>query len=102
VLRVQATAGAGIRELADAIDAFRVATGGQREDRRRASAVFRLRALLGDRFLQFLDEQVLGSGELDAYAASIVRRETSHYAAAAELLHRALGIARRAAGTGAA
>ena len=64
VLRTQATTGAGVPELAAAIDAFRAHAAGQQVERRRVRHEFRLwnwcRAAS-----DYVNTQVLGAGELD-------------------------------------
>jgi LAO/AO transport system kinase len=91
VLRTEATAQKGVAELADAIERFRAATADARTDRRRERAAFRLRDTLTHRFLQVLEQDVLGEGELDAYHVRIADREVDPDSVAAEILARALG-----------
>jgi len=63
IVKTQATTGQGVADLLAAVEAFR-ATRHQSGVRRRSRAEFRLRELLGHRFLQHLEQHVLGPGEL--------------------------------------
>ncbi|MEK6631192.1 MAG: methylmalonyl Co-A mutase-associated GTPase MeaB [Acidobacteriota bacterium] len=90
VLRTQATTGAGVPELAAAIDAFRAHAAGQQVERRRVRHEFRLRELVSSRFLDYVDTQVLGSGELDRLLDQIAERALDPYTASTQILDRAL------------
>jgi LAO/AO transport system kinase len=90
VLRTVATANQGLVALADALDRFRTATAAQHEQRRRERAAFRLQETIAGQFLRLVETRVLGAAELDDYRERIARRELDHYAAAAEILDRAL------------
>ena len=59
--------------------------------RQRARTEFRLRQLLCERCLDWVERTVLGPGELGAVVDRIVRREIDPYSAASELLARAAG-----------
>ncbi len=91
ILRTEATTGRGVHELLDTIGRFREHTRGTQGDRRRARAEFRLRELLGRRFMQHVEEQVLKPGEFAALLDRIAARETDPYTATADLIRRALG-----------
>jgi LAO/AO transport system kinase len=105
VLRTEATAGKGIAELLDAIERFRARGGDELEERRKLRAAFRLRELLGERFLQHVEGGdggasgaggagaaggVLKAGEMDAYIQRIAGRELDPYTAVDEIMGRAL------------
>jgi len=108
VLRTEATAGKGIAELLEAIERFRARGGDELESRRKLRAAFRLRELLGERFLQHVEGEtggVLKAGEMDAYIQRIAGRELDPYTAVDEIMRRALSggsIASPAKGGGAA
>ena len=67
---------------------FRSAT---RQSRLQARQEFRLRELLGRRFLAHVEANVLGPGEFDALVGRIARRELDPYTAASGVMARALG-----------
>jgi LAO/AO transport system kinase len=90
VLRTEATAGRGVRELLDAIERFRSHTPVDRGTRRRARAEWRLRELLSQRFLDHVERAVLAPGEFDRILAEIVARELDPYTAADRVVARAL------------
>jgi LAO/AO transport system kinase len=91
ILRTEATTGRGVPELLDTIERFREHTRDTQGDRRRARAEFRMRELLGRRFIQYVEEQVLKPGEFAALLDRIAARETDPYTATADLIKRALG-----------
>ena len=70
IVKTEATTGKGIPELVDQIERFRAHTAGNSGSRRRARAEWRMRELLGQRFLQHVEERVLAAGEFDATARS--------------------------------
>lgn len=90
VLRTVATTGAGIADLLATIDRFRERTGEALGGRRRTRAEWRLREILGHRFMQFLEKSVLAPGEFDRLLDRITARETDPYAAAESVLSRAV------------
>jgi LAO/AO transport system kinase len=89
VLRTEATTGRGIPELADAIEKFRQHSESTQGDRRRARAEFRLRELLGERFLRLVESR-LDPGALEAFATRIANRELDPYTATDDIMSRAL------------
>lgn len=91
VVRTTATTGAGIEALWEAIERFRAHPDAARLTRRRGRAEFRLRELLGQRFLRFVETAVLGPGELEEYYERIAARAVDPYTAADALMTRALG-----------
>jgi LAO/AO transport system kinase len=91
VLRTVATTGAGVPELVAMIDRYRAETAATLGQRRRARAEWRLREVLGRTFMQHLDAHVLAPGEFDRILDRIAAREIDPYAAADDVLARALG-----------
>jgi len=89
VIKTVATTGAGVPELVTAIDAFRARSAATDADRRRSRSEYRLRELVSQRFMDFLEHQVLSPGELPALVDRIAARDIDPYSAARELLARA-------------
>jgi LAO/AO transport system kinase len=89
VLRTEATTGKGVPELADAIEKFREHSQNTQGDRRRTRAEFRLRELLGERFLKHVESR-LDPGALEAFATRIANRELDPYTATDDIMSRAL------------
>jgi LAO/AO transport system kinase len=94
VLRTVATTGTGVVELVDTIDRFRAQQGEGLVERRRARAEWRLREVLGRRFMQHLEAEVLAPGEFDRLLEAIASRATDPYTVAGDILAR--GVARSA------
>jgi len=90
VLRTEATTGTGVAALLETIQRFRAHTVGTQGSRRRARAEYRLRELLGHRFLTHVETHVLGAGELDATLDRIAARDLDPYTAVDAILRRAL------------
>ena len=90
IVKTVATSGAGIPELVAAIDAFRTHSAGAQAARRKARSEYRLRELISHRFMEHLERDVLGAGELGSMVDRIAARELDPYTAANELLARAL------------
>jgi LAO/AO transport system kinase len=90
IVKTEAATGRGVPELLAAIDAFRAHTAGAQGQRRRARAEYRLRELLGHRFLQHVEHRVLAAGELDAILSRMAGRELDPYTAADDIMARAL------------
>jgi len=91
VLKTVATTGAGVSELVAAIAQFRAHSAGVQATRRRTRSEFRLRELISHRFMDHLEREVLGAGELGSMVDRIAARELDPYTAASALLARALG-----------
>jgi LAO/AO transport system kinase len=91
ILKTEATTGRGVAELLDTIERFREHTKGTQGARRRARAEFRLRELLGRRFMRHVEDQVLKPGEFDDLLDRIAARETDPYTATADIIKRAIG-----------
>ena len=98
IVRTIATSGTGVDELLRAIWAFRehaallpMATSlSVQEGRRRACSEAHLRRIVSQRFIERLEQQVLGVGELAAIVDRIAAREIDPYTAASDLLSRAI------------
>lgn len=93
IVRTQATTGAGLPELLDAIDTFRASSAAHRASRQRARHEYRLRELLAARFLDFVDRRVFGPGDFDALVARVAARDIDPYSAAGQVLARVVGLA---------
>jgi LAO/AO transport system kinase len=91
ILKTVATAGKGVKELVDTIWAFRVHSQRTQTARRRTRSEYRLRELVSQRFMDYLERKVLVDGELGAVVERIAAREIDPYSAASELLNRAIG-----------
>jgi GTPase len=89
VIKTVATTGAGVPELITAIDAFRARSAATDADRRRSRSEYRLRELVSQRFMDFLEHRVLSPGELSALVDRIAARDIDPYSAARELLAKA-------------
>ena len=94
IVRTEATTGKGVPELLEAIGRFRSHTASSLGSRRRARAEWRMRELLAQRFLQFVERDVLESGEFDRTLDQIAARDIDPYTAAAGILRRALNLKR--------
>ena len=90
VLKAIATTGAGVPELVDMVESFRAHSKGAQADRRRSRSEYRLRELVSQRFMDYLERHVLASGEMAATVDRIASREIDPYTAAAGLLDRAI------------
>ena len=90
VMRTVATSGAGVAELVAMIDRFREHTAASQIERRRTRAEWRLREILGRRFMQHLEQSVLAAGEFDRLLDRIAARDVDPYAAAESVIGRAL------------
>jgi LAO/AO transport system kinase len=90
IVKTEATSGKGIPELVEAIERLRAHTAGNSGSRRRARAEWRMRELLGQRFLQHVEESVLTAGEFDTTLDRIAARELDPYTAVDAIIARAL------------
>jgi LAO/AO transport system kinase len=95
ILKTEATAGKGTTELADAIDRFRAHMAPLQEERRRARAEWRVRELLADRFVQHIEDRVLGAGEFDRLLDRIAARDTDPYTVVDDILRRSINSTRK-------
>jgi LAO/AO transport system kinase len=91
VLKTIATTGAGVSELVSAIERFRAHSRGTEAARRKTRSEYRLRELVSQRFMDYLETHVLTAGELAATVDRVAARELDPYTAAADLLRRAVG-----------
>jgi GTPase len=90
IVKTEATTGKGVPELLDAIDRFRTHTAATLGERRRARAEWRVKELLSHRFVQHVEEHVLGEGEFDRLLDRIAAREIDPYSAVDEITKRTL------------
>jgi LAO/AO transport system kinase len=90
VLKTVATTGSGVPELVEASERFRARAKGAEDRRYLARAEFRLRELLGDRFLQRVTDDVLTPEELATTVTRIATRDLDPYTAVDEILERAM------------
>jgi LAO/AO transport system kinase len=91
IVKTEATTGRGVPELLETIERFRTHTEGTQGNRRRARAEWRLRELLGHRFLAHVEGTVLAEGEFDRILERIAAREIDPYSAVDEVFARAIG-----------
>ena len=90
VLKTEATTGAGISTLLETIERFRVHSAAASGGRRRARAEWRIRELLGRRFVDHVEHRVLARGELEAVLARIAARDVDPYTAVDDIFGRAV------------
>ncbi len=91
ILKTEATTGKGVAELWTVIQRFREHSAQAQAKRRIARSEYRLRELLGHRFMQHLEGHVLGPGEFGEIVERIAGREVDPYTAASDIMNRALG-----------
>ena len=77
-------------ELLETIEKFRQHTLATQGSRRRARAEWRLRELLGPRFIEHVEKQVLAAGEFEQILERIAARETDPYSAVDMIFARAV------------
>ena len=94
ILKTEATTGKGVPELLETIERFRAHTASTQGTRRRQRAEWRLRELLGHRFLAHVETTVLAPGEFERTLDRIAARDTDPYSAVDEIFDRAVGIPR--------
>ncbi len=90
IVKTEATTGKGVHELLDTIERFRSHTAAQQGTRRRARAEWRVRELLGQRFLAHVEREVLAPGEFDTMLEEIAARRLDPYTAADGIVDRAV------------
>ena len=91
VMRTVASTGAGVADVLATVDRFRTHPAAHMGERRRARVEWRLREMLGRRFMQHLEHQVLAPGEFAGWLDKVAARDVDPYAAAEALLGRAIG-----------
>jgi LAO/AO transport system kinase len=91
IVKTEATTGRGVPELLETIEKFRQHTAATQGSRRRARAEWRLRELLGHRFLQHVEANVLRPDEFSEVLDRIAARETDPYSAVDAIFSRAIG-----------
>jgi LAO/AO transport system kinase len=91
VVKTEATTGKGVADLLHEIARFREHTAAAQGSRRRARAEWRLRELLGQRFLDHVERHVLKPGEFDNVLNRVASRQTDPYSAVDEIFRRAVG-----------
>jgi LAO/AO transport system kinase len=89
IVKTEATSGAGVPELLDAIARFRAHTAGTQGTRRRARAEYRIRELIAQRFVQHVERRVLEPGEFDRILEAIAARQRDPYSVVDEIMSRA-------------
>jgi LAO/AO transport system kinase len=90
ILKTVATSGQGVPEVVEAIWRFRDHSTRTQAARRRTRSEYRLRELVLTRFMDHLEREVLGEGELASVVDRIAARELDPYTAANDLFKRAL------------
>ncbi len=100
IVKTEATTGKGVSELLAAVARFREHTAATQGSRRRARAEWRVRELLGRRFLAHVEGDVLGQGEFDRLLDRIAAREIDPYTAVDGIFARATGGSDRGQTTG--
>ena len=90
VVRTEAISGKGVAELLAAVARFAAHPRANREGRRRARAEWRMRELLGRRFLEHVERHVLAPNELEECLERIASRQIDPYTAVDDILRRAV------------
>lgn len=90
ILKTEATTGKGILELWQMIKTFRAHSEGTRAKRLKARNEFRLRDLLTHRFMEHVEQHVIGQAAFDALVERIAKREVDPYTAASAILEQAI------------
>ena len=91
VMRTVATSGAGVAELVAMIEQFKQRTGAALAERRRSRTAWRLREILGRRFVNDVEQSIMAKGEFDQLLVAVTAREVDPYAAADSVMARAMG-----------
>ena len=90
IVKTEATTGKGLDELLDAVERFKAQTADKADSRRRARAEYRVRELLGQRFLDHVERRVLAQGELAGLLDRIAAREIDPYSVVDAILERSV------------
>ncbi|MEX1130374.1 MAG: methylmalonyl Co-A mutase-associated GTPase MeaB [Vicinamibacterales bacterium] len=91
IVKTEAITGRGVPELLETIERFRQHTAATQGSRRRARAEWRLRELLGHRFLQHVETKILREGEFEQILDRIAKRELDPYSAVDGIFERSVG-----------
>ena len=94
IVKTEATTGRGVPELLETIERFRQHTATAQGNRRRVQAEWRLRELLGHRYLQHVEKNILAEGEFEQILERIATRELDPYSAADGIFQRSVNCAR--------
>jgi LAO/AO transport system kinase len=86
IVKTVATTGEGVPELLDAIRGFREHSEAQRSARRRVRSETRVREVVAERLVHYLEKRVLTAGEWDAAIDRVIAREIDPYSAADDLI----------------
>jgi len=90
IMKTEAISGRGVPELLEMIERFRQHTAATQGSRRRTRAEWRLRELLGHRFLQHVESQILKAGEFEQILDRIAKRELDPYSAVDGIFQRTI------------
>jgi LAO/AO transport system kinase len=90
ILKTEAVSGKGVVELLEAIERFKAHTRETQGHRRRARAEWRVRELLGRRFVGHVEDRVLMAGEFDGILDRIAARDVDPYTAVDDIFRRAV------------
>ena len=90
IMKTEATSGRGIPELLQMVERFKQHTAPTQGSRRRARAEWRLRELLGHRFLRHVEETILKAGEFEEILERIASRELDPYSAVDSIFQRSV------------
>ena len=90
VVRTEAISGKGVAQLLEAVARFKTHPRANREGRRRARAEWRMRELLGRRFLEHVERHVLAPNELGEILERIAGRQIDPYTAVDDIVRRAV------------
>jgi len=90
IMKTEATTGRGVPELLQMVEVFRQHTAATQGSRRRARAEWRLRELLGHRFIQHVETHILKAGEFEGILDRIAARETDPYTAVDAMFSRSV------------
>jgi LAO/AO transport system kinase len=88
IVKTEATSGKGVPELLQTVERFREHTRVAQGSRRRARAEWRVRELLGRRFLDHVEQSVLAPGELERILERIAARDVDPYTAVDDIFRR--------------
>jgi LAO/AO transport system kinase len=90
IVKTEAITGRGVSELLETIERFKQHTAATQGSRRRARAEWRVRELLGHRFLQHVEANILEEGEFEQILDRIAKRELDPYTAVDGILQRSV------------